>query len=71
MRQRVASIIRICCQKSGEKFFASLLSSYLKLISLGVLCASAGNKLGNNRRDAEFAESICFAQWRRPLGYLS
>ncbi len=33
-----------------------------KLPSLGVLCASAVNKLGNNRRDAEFAENICFAQ---------
>ena len=30
--------------------------------SLGVLCASAVNKLSNNRRDAEFAENICFAQ---------
>ncbi len=33
-----------------------------KKCPLGVLCASALNKLSNNRRDAEFAENICFAQ---------
>ncbi len=47
---------------SEESFCLSSSPDQQKMPSLGVLCASAVNKLGNNRRDAEFAENICFAQ---------
>jgi hypothetical protein len=48
--------------QSEESFCLSSSPDKQKKLSLGVLCASAVNKLSNNRRDAEFAENICFAQ---------
>ena len=58
---------------SEESFCLSSSPDKQKKSSLGVLCASAVNKLSNNRRDAEFAENICFAQsgdgdWAKTTG---